>query len=60
MSEAQLQTGRDRVCDRCERDIHDLEPATGIQFGGSVQTDEMLICHDCIEFIIEWWDEGQQ
>lgn len=48
---------RNRTCDRCERAIHDLEPAVGIQFGGAVQTDELLVCVDCIQILIDWWED---
>ena len=48
---------RPSECDRCGRQIHDLEPVTTIQFSGGVDAHRM-VCADCIEVIVEVWNEG--
>jgi hypothetical protein len=45
------------ACDRCGDDIHQLEPATNIQFSGGVDA-LRTVCTDCIHEIIEVWNEG--
>lgn len=44
-------------CDRCAREIHELEPVTGIQFSGGVDA-HRLVCPDCIDDIVATWNEG--
>lgn len=44
-------------CDRCGDSIGELEPVTNIQFSGGVDALRM-VCHDCINDIIEVWNEG--
>lgn len=49
--------GRERECDRCERDIHDLEPAAVLSFSAAIETDELVVCLDCANLLVEWWNE---
>lgn len=50
----------DRECDRCEREIHQLEPAATLQFGGAFGFDKMMICFDCAQVLVEWWEVNQE
>jgi hypothetical protein len=47
---------RERACDRCSQDIHDLAPAATMQFGGALQSNEKIMCGDCMESLIDWWE----
>lgn len=44
-------------CDRCGGEIRPLDVATNIQFSGGVDA-QRLACGDCIEDIVDVWNEG--
>jgi len=52
-----LTTERNRSCDRCERDIHDLEPAGSISFGGAFGSQEVIVCSSCSDILVDWWND---
>lgn len=55
-SDSLLSNDRERYCDRCERGIHDLEPAATVSFGGAIQKDELVVCPDCCNVLVDWWN----
>lgn len=56
-SESLFSNDRGRSCDRCERDIHDLEPAGTISFNGAINADELIVCPECSQLLVDWWNE---
>lgn len=44
-------------CDRCGREIHELEPVTNLQFSGAMDALRM-VCPDCIQDLVATWNEG--
>jgi hypothetical protein len=52
-----MNTGETTECDRCGKEIGPLEPATNLQFSGGVDA-LRTACADCIEDIVEVWNEG--
>lgn len=47
----------ERSCDRCGREIHDLEPAATITLGGAFNVEELIICLDCGDVLMDWWED---
>jgi hypothetical protein len=57
MPEGRIERG-EAECDRCGDLIGPLEPCTNIQFSGGVDA-LRTACHNCIEEIVEVWNEGE-
>ncbi len=51
---------RKRSCDRCNAGIPDIVPAAVLSFGGAIESDELVVCIDCMEPLVEWWETRPQ